>query len=94
MDMKAVVLLIVIYDRPFLRVAQLDDLVDPILVDDATVDHEHLSIRGPGIDQRAPSGDWGGSDLVEPLIATQLLAENFVLELRARRPRSAGHDDG
>ena len=45
MDVKAVILLIGVDDRPFLGVAELDRLIDAIFVNRAAVDHEHLPVR-------------------------------------------------
>jgi hypothetical protein len=49
-DVKAVILLVGIDDRPHFGVAELHGLIDAVIVHDTSVDHEHAAVLGTRID--------------------------------------------
>ena len=64
---KLSILLIRIDHRPFFRIAELDGLVRACLIDDATVDHEHLAVGGARIDKRTAPRYRCNANVVDPL---------------------------
>src|SRR5262245_54063111 len=77
MDMKAVMLLVGIDDRPLFGVPECDGVIDAALVDDPTVDHEDAAVGGPRIGQGATPGDRSRTDLIDPPNTLDALTQHF-----------------